>query len=162
MSQPRLMSEKTDPEKLDLGRGGDSVGSPHRARISQFELFDDPALLLTYAIRGNSISVDSTLPPLSGPGRPLPEGPGRCGQRAHGARKQTNGVSTNGVTAHFIVVDRGIFWVLPLIYFYLAKSARAYIFPQSAKIHFCCSGPISVDPICPQPRCSCSRATAAA
>ena len=47
-------------------------------------------------------------------------------------------------------VDRGTFWVLPLTYFYLPKSARAYLFPQSVKNHYFCSGPISVDPICPQ------------
>ena len=45
----------------------------------------------------------------------------------------------------------GTFWVLPLIYFYLPKSARAYLFPQSVKNHDFCSGPISVDPICLQP-----------
>ena len=44
------------------------------------------------------------------------------------------------------------FWVLPLTYLYLPKSARAYLFPQSVKIHYFCSGPIRVDPICPQPR----------
>ena len=49
------------------------------------------------------------------------------------------------------VFDRGTFWVLPLTYLYLTKSARAYLFPQSVKIHDFCSGPISVDPICPQP-----------
>ena len=49
--------------------------------------------------------------------------------------------------------DRGTFLVLPLTYFYLPKSARAYLFPQSFKMnYFCCSGPISVDPICPQPK----------
>ena len=40
-------------------------------------------------------------------------------------RKGTNGVSTNGVTANFILVDRG-------------------------NLYFC-SDPISADPICPQP-----------
>ena len=68
------------------------------------------------------------------------------------SRKGTNGVSTNGVTANFMFFDRGTFWVLPLTYFYLPKSARAYLFPQSVKIHYFCSGPISVDPICPQPK----------
>ena len=53
--------------------------------------------------------------------------------------------------------DRGAFWVLPLTCFFLAKSARAYLFPQSIKIHYFCSGPISVDPICPHPtRCRAS------
>ena len=70
---------------------------------------------------------------------------GRC-------RKGTNGVSTNGVTAKFMCFDRGIFWVLPLTYFYLPKRARAYLFPQSVKSPYFFSGPISVDPIRPQPR----------
>ena len=48
--------------------------------------------------------------------------------------------------------DRGAFWVLPLTFFYLSKSATAYLFPQPVKIPYFCSGPISVDPICPQPR----------
>ena len=47
--------------------------------------------------------------------------------------------------------DRGTFWVLPLAYFYLPKSAGAYLFLQSVKNSYFCSGPISVDPICPQP-----------
>ena len=50
--------------------------------------------------------------------------------------------------------DRGTFLVHPLIYFYLPKSARAYLFSQSVKIHYSCSGPISVDPMCPQPTCA--------
>ena len=66
-------------------------------------------------------------------------------------RKGANGVSTNGVTANFSFFDRGAFWVLPLTYFCLTQSARAYIFPQSVKIHDLCSSPMSVDPICPQP-----------
>ena len=44
-------------------------------------------------------------------------------------------------------VDRGPFLVLPLTYFYLPKSARVYLLPQSVKSHYLCSGPISVDPI---------------
>ena len=63
-----------------------------------------------------------------------------------------NGVSTNGATVNFMFFDRGTFRVLPLTYFYLPKSARAYLFPQSVKIHDFCSGPISVDTIYPQPR----------
>ena len=47
-------------------------------------------------------------------------------------RQGTHGVSTNGVTATFMMfLDRGTFWVLPLTYFYLPQSARAYLFPQS-------------------------------
>ena len=48
--------------------------------------------------------------------------------------------------------DRGTFWVLPLTYFYIPKSDRVHLFPQSVKINYFCSGPISVDPICPQPK----------
>ena len=42
---------------------------------------------------------------------------------------------------------------LPFTYFYLPKSARAYR-PQSVRIHYLrqCSGPIIVEPICPQPK----------
>ena len=31
------------------------------------------------------------------------------------------------------------------------KWGQAYLFPQSVRIHYFCIGPISVDPICPQP-----------
>ena len=50
--------------------------------------------------------------------------------------------------------DGGTFWALPLTYVHLPKSARVYrvyLFPQSVKIHHSCSGPISGDPVCPQP-----------
>ena len=67
------------------------------------------------------------------------------------ALERDNWVSTNGVTANFMSFDRGTFWQLPLTYFYLPKSARAYLFPQSVKVYYFCSGPISVDPICQQP-----------
>ena len=73
------------------------------------------------------------------------------GRFAAGACTGTNGVSTHGVTAHFMFLVRGTFWVLPLTYFYLPKSARAYLFPQSVKIIYLRGDPISVDPICPQP-----------
>ena len=33
-----------------------------------------------------------------------------------------------------------------------SQSARACLFPQSVKYHYFCSGPTSVDPICPFPR----------
>ena len=55
---------------------------------------------------------------------------------------------------HFLVFDRGTFWVLPLTDFCTVKSARAYLFLQSVKMNYFCSGPISVDPICPQPKVS--------
>ena len=41
--------------------------------------------------------------------------------------------------------DGGTFWVLP--FNLLSRSARIYHFPQSVKIHYFRSGPISVDPI---------------
>ena len=66
-------------------------------------------------------------------------------------RKGTNGFGTNGVTANLMFFDTGTFWVLPLTYFYLPRSARAYLFPQSVEINYLCSGPISADPTCPQP-----------
>ena len=74
--------------------------------------------------------------------------------------KGTNGLGTHGVTANFVLFDRGTFWALPCASFYLPKSARAYLFSRSVKIHYlCCSGPISVDPICQQPRNSASPPT---
>ena len=61
-----------------------------------------------------------------------------------------NGVSTNGVTANLAFFGRGTFWV-PLCQH---LSFVCVPFPQSVKIHYFCSNPISVDPICPHPRCS--------
>ena len=55
-------------------------------------------------------------------------------------------------TANCMFFDRGTFWVFPFTYFlYHPNSARAYLFPQPIKIHYFCSGPASVDPMCPQP-----------
>ena len=54
-----------------------------------------------------------------------------CDAASGGFGKGSNGVSTNGVTANFKFLDRGTFWVLPLAYFCIPKSARAYLFPQS-------------------------------
>ena len=51
-----------------------------------------------------------------------------------GSRKGAFPVSTNGVTADVMFFDRGSFWVLPLTYLYLPKSARVYLFLQSVKI----------------------------
>ena len=65
-------------------------------------------------------------------------------RRRDAHRKGTNGVSTNGVTANFMLFDRGTFWVLPLTCLYIPKSARAYLVPQSVGIPYFCSGPISV------------------
>ena len=47
---------------------------------------------------------------------------------------------------------RGTFGVLPLTYFYLPKSARVYLFPQSVEIRYFRGGPVSVDPISPRPK----------
>ena len=54
---------------LTTRKGDDMVGKTHRAQIYQFELFELILLLKSdtlpcRAIRGNSISVNSTLPPL--------------------------------------------------------------------------------------------------
>ena len=46
--------------------------------------------------------------------------------------KGTNGLSTNGVTANFMLFDRGFFGVLPLTHFYLPKNAERAIY-----IHIC-------------------------
>ena len=75
----------------------------------------------------------------------------RCASVPAGAprtdRKGTNGVSTNGVTANcMFLFDRGTFWVLPLTYFYLPKSARAYLFPRSAKMHDFSATPLVLTP----------------
>ena len=81
---------------------------------------------------------------------PAPEGV----QPKVASRKGTNGVSTNGVFADSIsFFTQGPFGCsrVPLAYFCLPKSARAYFFPQSVKFNHFCSGPISVDPIYPQP-----------
>ena len=81
------------------------------------------------------------------------DGGGSCGEDEEDKdRKGTNGVSTNGSLQILCFLTEELFGVLPLTYFYLPKSARAYLFPQSVKTHCFCSGPISVDPICPQPK----------
>ena len=70
-----------------------------------------------------------------------------------GVRKGPDGVGTHGVDALLpLFGQRDFFRVLPLAYFCLPESARVYSFPQSVTIHYFCSGPISLDPICPQPR----------
>ena len=48
--------------------------------------------------------------------------------------KVQNGVSAHGFTANFVFFDRGTFWVLPLTYSYLPKSARCTFFPSLSKI----------------------------
>ena len=42
-----------------------------------------------------------------------------------------------------VFFDRGTCWVLLLTYVYLPKRARAYLFPQSVKLDYLCSGPIN-------------------
>ena len=55
---------------LLFGSGDDAVGNPHRAQLVPFELFELYPLIESRqavpcrAIRGDSISVNSTLPPL--------------------------------------------------------------------------------------------------
>ena len=58
----------------------------------------------------------------------------------------TNGVSTNGVTATFMLLDRGTFWVLPLTFFYLPKSARVCRFTQSVKFMTSAAAPLVLTP----------------
>ena len=61
-------------------------------------------------------------------------------------------MSTNGVSAIIdVFFDGWTFGVLPLTYWNIPKSASAHLFPQSVEIHYFCSGPVGVDPICPQP-----------
>ena len=60
-------------------------------------------------------------------------------------------ISIIGVTANFMFFDKGTFWVLLSIYFYLPEVPGRTFFHQSVEIHYFCSGPISVDPVCPQP-----------
>ena len=59
--------------------------------------------------------------------------------------KGQNGVSINGVTANFMLFDRGTFWSLPFTY-YLPKSARAYLFPQSVKFITFAAAPLVLTP----------------
>ena len=62
-----------------------------------------------------------------------------------GPRKGTNGVGANGVTANCICLARGTFWV-PICPNLSTYVNCAYIFPQSVKINYFCSGAMSVDP----------------
>ena len=70
----------------------------------------------------------------------------RRGVRA-GARKGTNRVGTNGGTSIFMCFDRGTFWVLPLTYIDLVKSARAYLFPNLLKIITFAAAPTVFTPL---------------
>ena len=75
----------------------------------------------------------------------------RRGRQSPQQSERDKRVSTHGVTAKLVFFDRGAFRVPPLTYFHIPQSARAYLFPQSDKINYFCSGAISVDPICPPP-----------
>ena len=77
---------------------------------------------------------------------------------AHGSRKGTNGVSTNGVTANLMLFDRGTFWVIPLTYFDLYKKCQGVPFSPVCQNSLPLQRPISVDIICPQPRLARRRA----
>ena len=67
-------------------------------------------------------------------------------------RNGTNGVSTNGVTANFMLfLTEGLFGHPVNLLLSPQKCQGIPLFPQSVKVRYLCSGPISVDPICPQP-----------
>ena len=60
-------------------------------------------------------------------------------------RKGTNGVSTNGITAN-LFFDRGTFWVLPIIYFYLPKVPGRTFFPNLSKLITFAAAPLVLTP----------------
>ena len=68
-----LNSGRSTINSTMVGTGGDTVGNPHRAQISQFEFFELVSLIeirrtvLYRAIRADCISVNSILPPPSLP-----------------------------------------------------------------------------------------------
>ena len=68
------------------------------------------------------------------------------GRSERSCRKGTSGVNTSGVTASFMLFDGGTFWVLPLSYFYLPKSARAYFFPNLSKFITFAAAPLVLSP----------------
>ena len=45
------------------------------------------------------------------------------------------------------IFDRGTFWVLPLTYFYLTKSARVCLFPNLPKLTTCAAAPLVLTPL---------------
>ena len=71
---------------------------------------------------------------------------------ASGIRKGTSGVSTNGVTANLMCFDSGTFFGTPVNLLLSSQKCQGVPVPQSVKLGCFCSRPISVDPICPQPR----------
>ena len=71
----------------------------------------------------------------------------------HDIRKGTNEVSTNCVTANVMLFDRGTFWT-PVNLFVFIQKCQGVPFSPICQNHYFCSGPISVDLICLQPRYS--------
>ena len=74
-------------------------------------------------------------------------------KNAKQARKGTNGVSTNGVAANLMFFDRDLLGT-PVNLLSSQKCQGAPFSPisQSLKKYYFCSGPISVNSICPQPK----------
>ena len=66
-SQQSVRSGRADGRFRTVGRGDEMVGIPHRAQIYTFELFELSIEIgqtaLCRAMRGNGISVSSSLPP---------------------------------------------------------------------------------------------------
>ena len=76
---------------------------------------------------------------LSSPGANRPRARGAEGRpRCATIGKGQVGSALMGITALvYVLFDRGTFGVLPFTYFYIPKSARAYLVPQSVNInHF--------------------------
>ena len=70
---------------------------------------------------------------------------------AASSRKGTGGVSTMWGHCEFsCLLDRD-FLGTPVNLLLSSQSARAHLFIQSVKFFYICLGPISADPICPQP-----------
>ena len=64
-------------------------------------------------------------------------------------RKGTNGVSTNGVTATVVFLDRDSCWYSHLICF--PQNARTYLFSNPAKLITFAAAPLVLTPFSPQP-----------
>ena len=72
------------------------------------------------------------------------------------ARKGTNGVSTNGVAANFMVFDRGAFLGTPVnLLLYSQKFQGVTFFPNLSKVITFAVAPLVFDPICPQTKAIC-------
>ena len=65
------------------------------------------------------------------------------------ARKGERRVSANWVTANFMNFDKGTFLGTPVDLLLSSQKWQGELFPQPVKIHYFCSGPISVDPNLP-------------